>query len=270
MRALVTGGNGFIGSHVVRRLEEAGHEVRVLAQDGTSLTPLEGTGAEVVRGDLLVPESIEAAVEGMDVVFHLAALAKDWGPAADFMRVNFGGTRLVIRTAVAKGVKRMVLVSSIAVHRLGPGGIPDGDEGLPRDNLGMPYARSKILAEDALMEAHREGRIEGVVVRPALFPFGPHDRTTFMPLAANLSSYRHVSGGRAVMCYSYVGNLAHGIALAGEVPQSAGGTYVISDGVKTTWKDLMDHVCDALGRPRIRRSVPFSVAYAAASLVEYA
>lgn len=268
MKVLVTGGNGFIGSHVAGRLESAGHEVRVLAQDGTSLEPLEGIGAEVVRGDLMVPASVESAVKGTEVVFHLAALARDYGPAQDFLRVNLGGTRTVMAAAESAGVRRMVLVSSVAVHRLDRGGIPDGHEDLPRNNLSMPYALSKIRAEDALLEAHSQGRIEGVVIRPGLFPFGPQDRTSFLPLVRHLGSYRHVSGGRAVICYSYVENLAQGIALAGEVPEAAGGTYVISDGQRISWKDMMDRICDALGVPLIRRSVPYPLAWTAASLVE--
>ncbi|MBL6975858.1 MAG: NAD-dependent epimerase/dehydratase family protein [Deltaproteobacteria bacterium] len=270
LKVLVTGGNGFIGSHVVRRLESAGHPVRVLAQDGTSLEPLDGLEAEVVRGDLMVPPSLESAVDGVEVIFHLAALARDYGPAQDFLRVNLGGTQAIIDAAVAAGVRRVVLVSSVAVHRLDKGGIPDGHEDLPRNNLSMPYALSKIRAEDALLKAHTRDRIEGVIVRPGLFPFGPQDRTSFLPLVQNLGAYRHVSGGLAVICYSYVENLAHGIALAGETSEAAGGTYVISDGVKITWKAMMDRICDALGVPLIRRSVPFPLAWTAAALVESA
>lgn len=268
MHVLVTGGNGFIGSHLVRRLEAAGHRVRVLAQKGTSLSPLEDTDAEVVHGDLLVPESIDLAVKGVEVIFHLAALARDYGPAEDILRVNHGGTCTVIAAASAASVRRVVLVSSVAIHRLRKGGIVDGREDWPRDNRALPYALSKIRAEDALLMAGDQGRVESVIIRPGLFPFGPEDRTSFLPLARNLGTYRHVEHGKALLCYSYVENLAHGIALGGEVSEARGGTYVISDGVPITWKGLMDQICDALGMPLIQRSVPYPVAFAAASLVE--
>lgn len=266
MRALVTGGNGFLGSHLVRRLEEAGHAVRVLAQPGTSLDNLGGTSAEVVRGDVLDATSIADAVRGIETVFHLAALVNDWGPREAFLKVNAGGTRTVCDAATKAGVRRFVLVSSIAVHRFS--GIVNGNEDLPRDNVELGYGASKILAEDVVTAAHASGTIEGVIVRPGLFPFGPLDRTSFLPLVQHLGAYAHVAGGRATLCTAYAGNLVHGIALAGEVPAASGRTYVIADGVRLTWRELMDRICDALGRAPIRRSVPYPVAYAAATAME--
>jgi len=240
-----------------------------MAQEGTSLDTIRGTGAEVVRGDLLDRQSLDIAVKGIDTVFHLAARVGDFGPAKSFMRVNVDGTRDLLDTSCSNDVRRFVLVSSVAVHSLSAGGIEDGHEELPRDNTSMPYAVSKIGAEDLVNEAHESGRIEGVIVRPGLFPFGPQDRTTMLPLVSNLDSYRHVSGGRAILCTSYAGNLAHGIALAGEVERAAGRTYVISDDRKVTWRDLMDALCDALDRPGIRKSIPFPVAFSAATVAEF-
>jgi nucleoside-diphosphate-sugar epimerase len=266
MRTLVTGGNGFIGSHLVRRLEEAGHAVRVMAQPGTSLDNLEGTGAEVVRGDVLDAASIADAVRGVETVFHLAAMVNDWGPREAFLRINAGGTRTVCDAAAKAGARRFVLVSSIAVHRFS--GIANGNEDLPRDNVALGYGASKIAAEDVVTGAHAAGAIEGVIVRPGLFPFGPLDRTSFLPLVQHLGAYAHVGGGRATLCTAYAGNLVHGIALAGEVPAAAGRTYVIADGVRITWRELMDLICGGLGRAPIRRSVPYPVAYAAGSFLE--
>ncbi len=268
MRVLVTGGNGFIGSHVVRRLREAGHDVRVLAQPGTSLRAIEDTGARVLWGDLRVPHSLLAATDGVEVVCHLAARVGDHGPASEYFEVNAVGTRRLVEAARRTGVRRVVLVSTLAVHRLHGRGIADGDEDRPRDHVAMPYARSKILAEDEVMRAHAAGHVEGVVVRPGLFPFGAHDRTTFLPLVRHLDRYAHVNGGRAVFCTAYAENLAHGIALAAEHPAAAGRVYVIADEGRPTWRDLMDRVCDLLRRPRIRRSIPLGPALAAAAACE--
>jgi dihydroflavonol-4-reductase len=268
MRALVTGGNGFIGSHLVRRLEASGHSVRVMAQPGTSLGPIDGTAAEVVNADLTEPESLRAALPGVDTVFHLAGMVGDWGRPEDFEKINALGTRSLIEAAEAAGARRVVLVSSVAIHSLRNGGISDGREDLPRDNAELPYALSKIHAEDALREAHDAGRVEGVVVRPGLFPFGPEDRTSFLPLVQKLGAYAHVAGGRAILSTAYVENLAHGIALAGEVEGAAGRTYIIADGVRITWRELMDRICDELGRERVRRAIPFAAAWAAACVVE--
>jgi len=174
----------------------------------------------------------------------------------------------MIDAAESAGARRLVLVSSVAVHSLRKGGISEGDEDLPRDNTELPYSVSKIHAEDTLREAHDAGRLEGVVVRPGLFPFGPEDRTSFLPLIQKIGAYAHVGGGRATVGTAYAENLAHGIALAGEVEGAAGRTYVIADGVRITWRELMDRICDELGRERVRRSVPFAAAWAAACVVE--
>lgn len=268
MRVLVTGGNGFIGSHVVRRLREAGHDVRVLAQPGTSLQTIVGMGAQVLWGDLRVPGSLLAATDGMEVVCHLAARVGDHGPASEFIASNAIGTRHLVDAASRSGVRRVVLVSSLAVHRLRGRGIADGDEDRPRDNRALPYALSKILAEDELMRAHASGAVEGVIVRPGLFPFGPHDRTSFLPLVRDLDRYAHVNGGRAVFCTAYAENLAHGIALAAEHRAAPGRAYVVADGERPTWRVFMDRVCDLLGRPRVRRAIPLGAALVAASACE--
>lgn len=264
MKILVTGGNGFIGSHVVRRLLDSGHTVRVLAQPGTSLETIRDTGVPVFFGDLRVPRSLLAATDGMEVICHLAAKVGDFGPAKEFMAINANGTAEIVRAASRSGVRRLVLVSSLAVHRLHGMGIANGDENQPRDNLTMAYARSKILAEDLVMQAHQSRWIEGVVIRPGLFPFGPHDRTSFLPLVRNLTRYVHINGGRAVFCTAYAENLAHGIALAAEHPMAAGGTYVIADEERPTWREFMDLLCDLLGKPRIVRSISMRTAMTAA------
>lgn len=268
MRVLVTGGNGFIGSHVVRRLREAGHDVRVLAQPGTSLRTIQDTGAQVLWGDLRVPGSLLAATDGIEVVCHLAARVGDHGPASEYLEINAMGTRRLVDASRRAGVRRVVLVSTLAVHRLRGRGIPEGDEDWPRDNVVMPYALSKIRAEDEVMRAHALGDVEGVIVRPGLFPFGPHDRTSFLPLVRDMDRYAHVNGGRAIFCTAYAENLAHGIALAAEHKAAPGRVYVIADDERPTWRLFMDHVCDLLPRPRVRRGIPLGPALVAASACE--
>lgn len=254
MICLITGGNGFIGSHLAERLVKDGHHVRVLVQHGTSLKNISGIPAQVFLGDILIPSSILPAIRGCDVVFHLAALVSDWGDKRRFIEVNANGTRNVLDMAVRTNVRRFVFISSLAVHRFV--GIKDGNEDLPRDNINMPYGLSKIIAEDLVMEAYSKGHIESVIIRPGVFPFGPRDRTSFLPLVLSLSKYAHVGGGTAHFCTAYAENLAYGIVLAGQSPNASGRTYVIADGQRITWREFIDKICEMLNHPKITRNIP--------------
>jgi nucleoside-diphosphate-sugar epimerase len=266
MRVLVTGGNGFLGSHLVRALVERGHRVRVLAQPGTDIDRIEAMNVEVVRGDLLVTESLEVACSGCDVVFHLAGVVRDWGPRELFWQLNLGGTRNMLEAAVARGVRRIVFTSSLAVHRFV--GIPAGDERRPRDNVGHPYGASKIACEDLLLKAHDEGRIEVVIVRPGVFPFGPGDRLVLPEVIRNRRFLAHIGGGRARLCTAFAPNLAEGLCLCATVRRAAGQVYVIADVETPSWRELWDRLFARAGLPPPRRSVPFWAALAAATAAE--
>jgi len=267
--ALVTGGNGFIGSGLVRTLLERGWTVRTFVLGGTSLEFLEGLKTEVFFGDVCEPETLWPALDGIDTVFHLAALARDWGPPDLFMKVNAAGTRNVLDAAAARGVRRFVLVSSLAVHDY------CGHYGADEDTVAdcpvhLPYGRSKILAERHVREFHDSGSIEGVVVRPGIFPFGPNDTTSFSRLAAALERglFAYVEGGRARLCTAYVENLCQGLELVGRRPAASGRTYIIGDDVDLSWRELMELFCRELGVRPPRLSIPYPAAHAAAASTE--
>jgi polyketide synthase len=265
-RALVTGGNGFLGSHLVRRLVEAGHEVRVLAQPGTDLDRIAGLDAEVVRGDLLDGGSLAAACAGVELVFHLAGVVQDYGPRALFERVNVGGTRALLAAAVSRGVRRLVFVSSLAVHRYR--GFSSGDEAAPRDNAAHPYGGSKIACEDLLREADAASRIEAVIARPGVFPFGEGDRLVLPELVRNRRKLMLVGGGRARLCTVYAPNLADGLLRCAEVPAARGQVYVLADDETPTWRELFGALFGGLGIEPPRRSVPLALALFAAFVAE--
>ncbi len=266
MRALVTGGNGFLGSHVVRCLTEAGHQVRVLFQEGTDHDRLAGLDPELVQGDLLGAPGLEQACRGCDLVFHLAGVVQDWGPKELFQRVNVGGTRNLLQGAVRQGVGRLVFTSSLAVHRYV--GFSGGDETAPRDNTSQHYGASKIACEDLLLEAHAAKEIEVVVVRPGVVPFGPGDRLSLPELARHHKSYRHVGGGEARFCTAYAPNFAEGMLRCGTVPRAAGQVYIIADDETPSWREFIGAVYGGLGLPAATRSVPLALAMTGGALSE--
>jgi nucleoside-diphosphate-sugar epimerase len=256
MKIAVTGANGFIGSHLTRALVAAGHQVRAMVQPGTTLAPIAGVDACIVSGDVLDPGSLVAAFDGFEVVLHLAAAVSDLGPRDLFTSVNIVGTENVVRSAAAAGARRVVLVSSLAVHAYT--GWRDASEDAPRGGHHFPYGLSKIGAEDAVMAAHRDGTIEGVVIRPGVFPFGPGDERAWLPMCRAIRRGLPVliNAGRARLCTAYVENLCDGLRLAATLPQAAGRTYVVADGVSVTWRELLSMAAAELNAVRPRSAGP--------------
>jgi dihydroflavonol-4-reductase len=175
MRALVTGGTGFVGSQVVRALVEDGVEVRVLARPGSDRRALADLPVEVVTGDLAEPPSLAAPLRGVETLYHVAADYRLWAPDPTVLyRVNVGGTRALLLAAAAAGVSRVVYTSSVGTLGLPPDGGP-GTEATPvqlEDMVG-DYKRSKYLAEREAEAAAARG-LPVVIVNPSA-PIGPWD-----------------------------------------------------------------------------------------------
>ncbi|MDQ1474385.1 MAG: dihydroflavonol-4-reductase [Bryobacterales bacterium] len=168
---LVTGASGFVGWHVARQLAEAGHRVRALVRSSSRIPELD---VEVVRGDLRDAGSLERAVAGCGLVFHVAADYRLWSPhPAELYQSNVDGTRNMLTAAQSAGVERMVYTSTVGCIGVPPGGV--GDEARPVSLNGMAgaYKRSKFLAEEVALEFACNG-FPVVIVNPTA-PMGDHD-----------------------------------------------------------------------------------------------
>jgi dihydroflavonol-4-reductase len=184
MLAFVTGATGFLGSHVARVLAEQGAELRLLVRPTSDLRNLDGLnadrGADRVAGDLRDAASIEKALSGCDVVFHVAADYRLWVRDPDEMyRSNVEGTRSLLEAARKQGVRRVVYTSSVATMGFTSGSSSNhgnlADEQSPvgiADMIGH-YKRSKFMAEQVAIEAARSG-VDVVVVNPTT-PIGERD-----------------------------------------------------------------------------------------------
>lgn len=168
MRVLVTGGTGFLGSHIVAALVARGDAVRVLRRADSRLDALAGLPVEFVIGDLCDVDAVTRAVAGCDVVFHVAALSSYWRARREQVyRVNVEGTRVVMEACLRAGVGRVVHTSSIAAIGIPPRGVL-GTETTPFDQLSMTfaYADSKHRAEASVLAAVAQG-LPAVIVNPA-------------------------------------------------------------------------------------------------------
>jgi 2-alkyl-3-oxoalkanoate reductase len=170
MRICVTGGTGFLGMALVRDLLAKRAQVRVLARPSPRADLLETQGAEVVRGGLETPDRIARAVQGMDIVYHLAAKVDTPGSKADYLETNVGGTERVLNACLGQGVGRVVYASSLAVY--GPVSVGERiDEDTPYDespHLRDFYAESKILADRSVVEFGRKTALPITVIRPGI------------------------------------------------------------------------------------------------------
>jgi dihydroflavonol-4-reductase len=187
LKVLVTGGTGFVGSQIVAALVKRGDCVRVLRRANSSLIALEGLGIEHVIGDILEPEAVARAVEGCDLVFHVAALSSYWrAQRSQVYRVNVDGTRVVMEACLAAGVPRVVHTSSAAavgipkVTAFSRNGKPADKvtafgEQMPFDRLSatFAYADSKHRAEQEVYRAVERG-LQAVIVNPTAV-IGPGD-----------------------------------------------------------------------------------------------
>ena len=176
MKTLITGANGFIGSAVMRRLLETGHDIRAMIRPGSERGNLEGLSVEIIEGDLRDKASVEQAIRGCNALFHLAADYRLWIPDPDNMyQTNVTGTRDLMLASAEAGVERIVYTSSVAVLGLNNDRAPANEE-TPmtiEDMLGH-YKRSKYLAEREVIKLVEDNQLPAVIVNPTT-PLGPRD-----------------------------------------------------------------------------------------------
>jgi dihydroflavonol-4-reductase len=175
LKAFVTGATGFLGSHVARVLAEQGAELRLLVRPSSDLRNIEDLNADRVVGDLRDSASIETALSGCDVVFHVAADYRLWvRDPVEMYRSNVEGTRCLLEAARKQGVRRVVYTSSVATMGFtSNGSLADEESPVSLADMIGPYKRSKFMAEQVAVEAAGSG-VDVVIVNPTT-PIGERD-----------------------------------------------------------------------------------------------
>jgi dihydroflavonol-4-reductase len=262
MKAFVTGATGFVGSHVARVLAEQGAELRLLVRSSSNPKNIQGLNAERIVGDLRDPASLEKAMAGCDVVFHVAADYRLWVRDPEQMyRANVEGTRALLQATRNNRVRRVVYTSSVATMGLSSNGQP-ADENSPvsLDNMIGHYKRSKFMAEQVAMQAARSG-MDVVVVNPTT-PVGEQDikptptgRIIVDFLKKKFPAY--VDTGLNLVD---VTACAHGHVAALEKGRS-GERYILG-GENLTLKQILDKLAAITGLPSPSVRVPYMVALA--------
>jgi dihydroflavonol-4-reductase len=256
MRVFVTGGTGFIGGAVVRRLVEEGHQVRALVRPGSDTQQLEGLPVERLEGDLQDADSLRRGVQGCDWVFHVAALYAYWGYAwEEFYQTNVEGTRNLMQASLEEGVERVVYTSSIAVLGSNQDGTPATEEAPSslEDRIG-PYQRSKFLAEEVARDFAREG-LPVVIVNPSTpVGVGDHKPTPTGQIIVDFLNGRMFGYLETGLNVVDVDVVAAGHLLAAERGR-LGERYILG-GENLTLKQVLDILAEVSGRPPVSFRVP--------------
>jgi len=253
--ALVTGASGFTGTHLCRRLLQEGVAVRALVRPSSHAQKLESLGAEIVRGDVLDPQSVENAVRGVKKVFHLAALYRQEAVSRQLVRdTHVTGTRVVLEASLKAGVQRVVHCSTVGVQ--GAIANPPAKEDAPY-NPGDVYQRTKMEGERLAIKFIEETGLPGVIVRPAGI-YGPGD-FRFLKLFKHIQKRRFVMFGNGEVFYhfTYVDDLATGMILASERPEALNQIYTIAGNDYVTLNTLVALVANCVGVPPPRWRFPF-------------
>ncbi|HOX86357.1 MAG TPA: NAD-dependent epimerase/dehydratase family protein [bacterium] len=266
MKALVTGASGFTGGYMVKNLLQHGYQVRALVRSTSRIDHLKDLPIDWVYGKLESADDLLRAAEGVDVIYHIAALYRAANvPDSIYEQVNVGGTRHVLEAARAQGVKRVIHCSTGGVH--GHVQNPPGDEDSPF-HPGDIYQSSKLAGEQLAMDYHREHGLPVTVVRP-IGIYGPGD-TRMLKMYRLIKKGRFVmfAGGRALYHLTFVADTVEGFRLAGESEKAVGQAYLIAGEEYVTLSEFAALIAEVLGVGKPWLKLPVWPLYGAAWLCE--
>ncbi|MGA2326291.1 MAG: NAD-dependent epimerase/dehydratase family protein [Bryobacteraceae bacterium] len=264
---LVTGGTGFVGSHLVERLIELGAGVRCLVRRGSSLRYLPVAAVELCYGDLATGAGLKEALEGVETVFHVAGVTKA-NSSAEYYRGNVSATGNLLRACEESGQppRRFVQVSSLAAVGPSPDAGLLAEEAEPRPLT--HYGKSKLEAERAV----RASRLapNAAIVRPPVV-YGPRDTDVYR-VFRGISNGLMLRIGRQESLFSfiYVKDLADALVAAAWSPRAPAGTFFVANPEPVSWTEFGAIAASIMGRKVRTVAVPAAVAYAVGWCAEIA
>ncbi|MGN6176950.1 MAG: NAD-dependent epimerase/dehydratase family protein [Streptosporangiaceae bacterium] len=264
MAVLVTGGTGFLGSPLVCRLLSDGARVRVLARSPAAAKPLADQGARIVAGDITDRAAVRAAVEGADLVYHLAGRLLEPGvPASEYQRTHVEGTRLLLACCQnGSAPKRFVHCSTTGV--LGVTGDRPADENAPIRPTNV-YEATKAEAEQAVRETWRAG-FPAVIARPGLV-YGPGDRHLLPLFRAVLRQLFRPVGRRKVWLHPiYIDDMIEALVRCGQRDGAVGECFHLAGREPAALADIADAIARAAGTRLPPGYIPVPAARAVAAL----
>jgi nucleoside-diphosphate-sugar epimerase len=267
-KVLVTGGGGFLGGAIVESLVNRGDRVRSFSRG--FYPELESRGVEQIQGDIRDKGAVDHAVDGMDVIFHVAAKPGVWGKYTDYFETNVSGTQNVIEACQKKG-------ASILIYTSSPSVIFDGthmegvDESVPYPKkYHAHYPKTKALAEQAVLKA-TDSRLKTMILRPHLI-WGPRDNHLVPRIIARAKNLIRVGNAKNRVDTIYVDNASDAHILAADTleenPNLSGRIYFISQDEPVYLWDMVDDILKAGGLDPVKGSIPRWSAWMIGAILE--
>lgn len=267
MKVLITGGTGFTGSHLTRRLLQKGHQVVVLDnQPGLVYDELKDQGAEIHIGSVTDRDLVQKLTQGCEVVHHVAAMFRKVNlPKKIYWDVNVEGTRNVLDAALKSGVGKVVVCSTCGVHGHVKQGAAGEDAPIAPEDY---YQYTKYEGEKVLPPFLSQG-LRSVIIRPAAI-YGPGDPERFFMLFRMVNKGKFLMFGNGETHYHplYIDNLIDAFELAAQSDKGEGEAYLIADEKAQTLNDLVSAIAESLNVDLTIRHYPFWPLWAAAVACE--
>lgn len=264
MNVLVTGATGFVGQHVAQRLAPS-HGVVVFAHDVGKARAMFGDRFAIREGDLKNAADVNAALEGIDIVYHIAARRDHWGlPYEDYYNSNVVGTRNVMEAARTHNTRKIVYCSTVGVYGFDFQYFPV-DEAHPYGKNMSYYHKSKMLAEEVV----RSYDLPVITVRPGWI-YGPHDEwggVTQMLIKLAKGQFAFLGGGNNSLHPVFIDDVVSGIVAAGQ-SERFGDSYLLLGPEHTTFRNYVYAMCDVLSVPHPRWTIPYHLGVAACYALE--
>lgn len=263
---LITGGTGFIGSHLVDALVSKEEDIRLLVRKTSNIEKFKNLGVDIFYGDITDKNTLKGIAKDVDIVYHLAGKVGEWGASdSEFIKINIEGTKNILNTSLENNVNHFIFCSTPGV--LGLTGYREAKEDLPYNPRGI-YEKTKCEAEKLVMRFHEEMKLPITIIRPD-FVYGPGDmrRLKFYKLIKN-NFFFMIGDGESFLHPSYISDIIYGFELVRNNRKAIGEVYNIAGPRPIMVREYLETIARVQNVTIPRFKVPKVFAVNAASFLE--